>query len=97
MEGTPRDPSVDQALKALADKVPGGAPCPICGTGEWLQPYDLHMPLIFRRNDPEPSAPGEEEPSVLLPMVLLVLVCRNCSFVRQHWIDTTLESEPDAT
>jgi len=95
MEGTSSNPSIDKALQVLSEKVPGGAPCPICRHREWSIPDDLIANVGVWYQDPEADA-GGEQPSPWAPLLTVTLICVNCSFIRQHYIEPPNEEMAEA-
>ena len=87
MEAAPDDSSVDEALKELEARIPAPVACPCCGETEWAHARDLIVSTgTFAHADLESDAAREDSAFGWAPLRALVLICRNCAFVRQHYV-----------
>ena len=92
MESSASNPSVDEVIQETERLIGGPVSCPCCENTDWATPADLFNmwggPASF-----DPDAPGEiPGPGIYQA---LILVCRNCRFVRQHFVPVP-EDEAEA-
>lgn len=86
MEGSAAYPSIDEARQLVAERIGRDVACPCCGTSGWTVANDLLLVPGIWAHDPEPDngREGGFEGWTSLPM--LMFVCEQCSFVRQHFV-----------
>ena len=93
------DPSVDQAFKAIKEKIGGPITCPCCGNTEWSVPKSLVASVGLWDSDPDADVSGEDPSGGWAVHRVLWMACAKCAFIQQHFVpvEPSDEEVPEAT
>jgi hypothetical protein len=72
------NPTIDEFLDGLAQRIGKHRPCPICGGTDWIVVAPNPMSVLVGAASPAAGPPDDRA------LNLAVLVCSRCRFVRTH-------------